>query len=142
MTAVLQRGGHQARVRRINKLDVWLAAMLLVPRRATASMVACIAIFAIIGVLILVLMKPAEGLFMDSTEAYAWGMQFLSGYGRHPPLTGWIARVWYSVFPAANWSSYALSEIMTGVSLFSIYLIGRRVLGRRRATLVVFAMML
>jgi 4-amino-4-deoxy-L-arabinose transferase-like glycosyltransferase len=69
-------------------------------------------------------------------------MQFLSGYGRHPPLTGWIARVWYSVFPAANWSSYALSEIMTGVSLFSIYLIGRRVLGRRRATLVVFAMML
>jgi 4-amino-4-deoxy-L-arabinose transferase-like glycosyltransferase len=79
---------------------------------------------------------------MDSTEAYAWGMQFLGGYGRHPPLTGWIARIWYSVFPAANWSSYALSEVMTGVSLVSIYLIGRRVLGLRRAALVVFAMML
>ena len=69
-------------------------------------------------------------------------MQFLGGYGRHPPLTGWIARLWYSVFPAANWSSYALSEVMTGVSLGSIYLIGRHALGRRRATLVVFAMML
>jgi 4-amino-4-deoxy-L-arabinose transferase-like glycosyltransferase len=69
-------------------------------------------------------------------------MQFLGGYGRHPPLTGWIARVWYSVFPAANWSSYALSEIMTAVALVSIYLLGRRVLGLRRATLLVFAMML
>ena len=142
MTAVLQRSARKLRVKRINKLDVWLAAMLVTPRRATASMIVCIAIFCLLGWFILLLMKPAEGLFMDSTEAYAWGMQFLGGYGRHPPLTGWIARIWYSVFPAANGSSYALSEVMTGVSLVSIYLIGRRVLGVRRATLVVFAMML
>ena len=124
------------------RLDVWLAAMLLTPRRAAASMVVCIAVFCLLGLGIHVLSTRAETLFMDSTEAYAWGMQFLGGYGRHPPLTGWIARIWYSVFPAANWSSYALSEVMTGVSLVSIYLIGRRVLGLRRATLVVFAMML
>ena len=142
MTAVLQRGAHKPRVKRINKLDVWLAAVLVTPRRAMTSMIVCIAIFCLLGWFILLLMKPAEGLFMDSTEAYAWGMQFLGGYGRHPPLTGWIARIWYSVFPAANWSSYALSEVMTGVALVSIYLIGQRVLGVRRATLVVFAMML
>lgn len=142
MTAVLQAGARGVRVRRINTLDVRLAAMLLKPRRATAGMIMSIAIFCLLGVVVLVLMTPAESLFMDSTEAYAWGMQFLGGYGRHPPLTGWIARLWYGVFPAANWSSYALSEVMTGVSLFSIYLIGRRVLGLRRATLVVFAMML
>jgi len=92
--------------------------------------------------LILVLMKPAETLFMDCTEVYAWGRQFLYGYGRHPPVSGWIAGLWYRVFPAANWASYALSQTMTGISLVSVYLIGERVLGRRRATLVVFAMML
>jgi 4-amino-4-deoxy-L-arabinose transferase-like glycosyltransferase len=142
MNAVLRRSGRTPRVKRINALEVWLAAMLLAPQRATASMAVGIAVFAVLGVFILLLMKPAEGLFMDSTEAYAWGMQFLGGYGRHPPLTGWIARIWYSVFPPANWSSYALSAVMTGVSLFSIYLIGRRVLGPRRATLAVLAMML
>ena len=105
MTAVLQRSARKPRVKRINKLDVWLAAMLVTPRRATASVIVCIAIFCLLGWFVLLLMKPAEGLFMDSTEAYAWGMQFLGGYGRHPPLTGWIARIWYSVFPAANWSS-------------------------------------
>lgn len=130
------------RARRINRLDVWIASMLLRPGRATAGMLICLAVYFILGVFVVILMKPAENLFMDSTEAYAWGMQFLGGYGRHPPFTGWIARIWYSVFPAANWSSYALSGVMIGVSLFSIYLIGRRVLGLRRATLVVFAMML
>ena len=28
-------------------------------------------------------------------------------------MTGWIAGVWYSVFPAADWASYALSRVMT-----------------------------
>ena len=135
---MLQRSSSKLRVRRIDKL----AAMLLAPRRATASMIVAIGIFCLLGWCAVLLMKPAETLFADSAEAYAWGMQFLGGYGRHPPLTGWIARVWYSVFPAANWSSYALSAVMIGVSLGSIYLIGRRVLGLRRATLVVFAMML
>lgn len=83
--------------------------MLLRPGRATASMLMRIAVFFILGVFVVILMKPAENLFMNSTEAYAWGMQFLGGYGRHPPFTGWIARIWYSVFPATNWSSYALS---------------------------------
>lgn len=142
MTAVLQRGALKSPAPRFNALEVWLAAMLVTPRRATASAAIGIAIFAVLGVCVVVLMKPAENLFMDSTEAYAWGMQFLGGYGRHPPLTGWIARVWYSVFPAANWSSYALSALMIAVSLFSIYLLGERVLGRRRAMLAVFAMML
>jgi len=96
----------------------------------------------LINLLMLVLMKPAETLFLDCTEAYAWGRQFLFGYGRHPPVTGWIAGVWYRVFPAENWASYALSQVMTGISLVSIYFIGKHVLGRRRATLVVFAMLL
>jgi 4-amino-4-deoxy-L-arabinose transferase-like glycosyltransferase len=130
------------RTARINRLNVWLASMLLGPGRATPSMLVCIAVFFILGLFIVILMKPAENLFMDSTEAYAWGMQFLGGYGRHPPFTGWIARVWYSVFPATNWASYTLSRLMRCISLVSIFLIGQRVVGQRRATLVVFAMML
>jgi 4-amino-4-deoxy-L-arabinose transferase-like glycosyltransferase len=125
----------------VNRLDAWLGAMLLAPGRAGAAAAVSIAIFCLLGLCVLLLMKPAETLFMDSTEAYAWGMQFLGGYGRHPPLTGWIARVWYSVFPATHWSSYALSGVMIGISLGSIYLIALRVVGRRRATLIMFAMM-
>jgi 4-amino-4-deoxy-L-arabinose transferase-like glycosyltransferase len=141
MTATLQNKWPPRWMTHVNRLDAWLGAMLLSPQRAGGGVAVSIVIFCLLGVLVLLLMKPAETLFMDSTEAYAWGMQFLGGYGRHPPLTGWIARVWYSVFPPTHWSSYALSGVMTGISLGSIYLIGLRVLGCRRATLIVFAMM-
>jgi 4-amino-4-deoxy-L-arabinose transferase-like glycosyltransferase len=139
---VLERGSVGVRHGRIGRINIWIAATLLQPRTATASAVAAIAITRLINLFSLVLMKPAESLWVDCTEAYAWGQQFLLGYGRHPPLTGWIAGLWYRVFPAANWSSYALSEVMIGCSLISVYLIGERVLGRRRATLVLFVMML
>jgi Dolichyl-phosphate-mannose-protein mannosyltransferase len=141
MTAMPQEKSLRRRMTHVNRLDAWLGAVLLSPQRAGAGVAVSIVLFCLLGVLVLLLMKPAETLFMDSTEAYAWGMQFLGGYGRHPPLTGWIARIWYSVFPATHWSSYALSGVMTGISLGSIYLIGRRVVGCRRATLILFAMM-
>ena len=126
----------------VNRLNARIVALLLRPQSAAPSVALAIAVFCVLGLFIDILMKPAENLFMDCTEAYAWGRQFLGGYGRHPPLTGWIAGIWYRVFPAANWASYALSQVMTCISLVSIYLIGRHVLGRRRAALVLFAMML
>src|ERR1700691_6110142 len=139
---VPERSSAGRRRGRIAYINVWLAAALLRPRTAAASVIAAIAAALLMNLLMLVLMKPAETLFLDCTEAYAWGQQFLFGYGRHPPVTGWIAGVWYRVFPAENWASYALSQVMTGISLVSIYFIGKHVLGRRRATLGVFAMVL
>jgi len=108
---------------------------------ARGAMVA-VALFALAGVAFLTGLKAAQDIFIDAAEAYAWGQQFLGGYGRHPPLTGWIAGVWYSVFPAADWASYALSRVMTFVTLAAIYFIARRVAGPRRAAFVVLVMML
>jgi 4-amino-4-deoxy-L-arabinose transferase-like glycosyltransferase len=139
---VPERNSIGMRRGRIANINVRIAAALLRPRTAAASVIAAIAISRLINLLILALMKPAESLWVDCVEAYAWGQQFLFGYGRHPPMTGWIAGLWYSVFPAANWASYALSQVTIGCSLISVYFIGERVLGRRRATLVVFAMLL
>jgi 4-amino-4-deoxy-L-arabinose transferase-like glycosyltransferase len=100
------------------------------------------ALFALAGVFFLTGLKAAQDIFIDAAEAYAWGQTFLGGYGRHPPMTGWIAGLWYSVFPAADWASYALSRVMTFVTLAALYFIGRRVAGPRRALFVVLVMML
>ena len=107
-----ERSFSRRRHGRIASINVRLAATLLRPRTAAASVIAAIAAALLINLLMLVLMKPAETLFLDCTEAYAWGQHFLFGYGRHPPVTGWIAGVWYRVFPAQNWASYALSQVM------------------------------
>ena len=124
--------------RRIRRLEAWLAAALLRPR----GIVAGLALFALAGFAVLVEVKYFQDVFKDNAEAYAWGRQLLGGYGRHPPLTGWIAGTWYGVFPASDWASYALSRTMTFVSLAGIYLLARRALDARRAALIVVALML
>src|SRR3954467_309585 len=126
----------------LHRLQAHIAAAVLGPKRTTRAVVLCILVYAALGIPILIGLKAAQDLFMDAAEAYVWGQRFLGGYGKHPPLTGWIAAVWYSVFPAEDWASYTLSHVMVGISLVCIYFIGRRVLDNRRSVLLVFAMML
>jgi 4-amino-4-deoxy-L-arabinose transferase-like glycosyltransferase len=122
------------------RAETWFAVQL--DERSPRAALTAIVLFALAGVLFLTGLKAAQDVFIDAAEAYAWGQSFLGGYGRHPPMTGWIAGVWYSVFPAADWASYALSRVMTFVTLVALYFIARRVAGPRRALFVVLAMML
>jgi hypothetical protein len=122
----------------MRRLEAWLAAAMLRPR----GLVAALALFGLAGLVVLVEVKSFQDLFKDNAEAFAWGRQYLGGYGRHPVLTGWIAGTWYSVFPASDRASYALSRVMTLVSLAGIFLLARRALDGRRATLIVLALML
>jgi hypothetical protein len=128
----------KAWTRRMWRLEAWLAAAMLRPR----GVVTALALFALAGFVVLVEIKYFQDVFKDDAEAFAWGCRFLGGYGRHPVLTGWIAGVWYRVFPAADWASYLLSRMMTSVSLIGIYLLARRTLDARRAVLIVLALML
>jgi len=130
------------RRRQLYRFQAPLASLLLRPERTARAVIVCIVLYASLRVPVLIGLRQGEDLFMDSTEAYAWGQQFLPGYGRHPPMTGWIAGLWYRFFPATNWASYTLSSVMSCVSLLSIYFIARRVLAPRRAAFIVFVMML
>jgi len=125
---------------RRRRLETWFAAQL--DERSPRAALTAIALFSLAGVFFLTGLKAAQDVFIDAAEAYAWGQSFLGGYGRHPPMTGWIAGVWYSLFPAADWASYALSRVMTFVALGGLYLIARRVAGPRRALFVTLLMML
>ena len=122
------------------RTESWFAAHLY--DRDTRAALIAIALFSIAGAFFLTGLKAAQDVFIDAAEAYAWGQTLLGGYGRHPPMTGWIAHLWYSVFPAADWASYALSRVMTFVTLAALYFIARRVAGPRRALFVVLVMML
>jgi 4-amino-4-deoxy-L-arabinose transferase-like glycosyltransferase len=126
---------------RLRRMEAWIAGRVLEPRQASSVIVFCIALFAALNLAIVSGLKRGQSLFMDSTEAYAWGQQFLGGYGRHPPLTGWIAGLWYRVFPASDLSSYALTSLVGAVALVAIYFIARRVFDPRRAALIVFVLM-
>jgi 4-amino-4-deoxy-L-arabinose transferase-like glycosyltransferase len=74
---------------------------------------------------------------MDVAEAFAWGQKFQLGYGKHPPLSGWIAGLWFTFFPAQDWATYALAMATLGTALVICWFIALRVVDYRRAFLVV-----
>jgi 4-amino-4-deoxy-L-arabinose transferase-like glycosyltransferase len=92
---------------------------------------------AVLWTFILINLKAAQDVHMDVAEAFAWGQKFQWGYGKHPPLAGWVAGLWFRAFPVADWATYALAMATLGCGLVICWLIALRVVDRRRAFFVV-----
>ena len=69
-----------------------------IPRRGLWLVIGFAAVHAVLWTLILVNLKAAQDVHMDVAEAYAWGQKFQLGYGKHPPLSGWVAGLWFRSF--------------------------------------------
>jgi hypothetical protein len=104
--------------------------------------VVLIVFHVVIWTAVLTILKWGQGIHGDSAEAYAWGQQLLWGYGKHPPMSGWIARLWFSIFPETDWAMYGLAMVVIGVSIWVAWEIGLRVVGRRRAVLFILVLMI
>ena len=112
------------------------------PRGGLWLVIGFAALHAALWTLILVHLKAAQDVHMDVAEAFAWGQKFQLGYGKHPPLAGWVAGLWFRVFPVADWATYALAMATLGCGLVISWLISLRVVDRRRAFFVVLMLAL
>src|SRR5882762_11138613 len=121
----------------IRRLAAWLAACASDPKAAPRLVIGFAAAHAVLWTLILVNLKAAQDVHMDVAEAFAWGQKFQLGYGKHPPLSGWIAGLWFTFFPVTDWATYALAMTTVSVGLVICWFIALRVVDRRRAFFVV-----
>lgn len=64
----------------------------------------------------------------DMVENYAWGINWQWGSNKHPPMFGWVAAAWFTVFPTADWAYYLLNELNLGAAFVLLALAMRRVL--------------
>jgi 4-amino-4-deoxy-L-arabinose transferase-like glycosyltransferase len=129
-----------ARARRrpiIRRLAAWLAATASDPKASLWLVIGFATAHAVLWTLILINLKAAQDVHMDVAEAFAWGQKFQFGYGKHPPLAGWIAGLWFKLFPVKDWATYALAMATLGCGLVISWLIALRVVDYRRAFLVV-----
>jgi 4-amino-4-deoxy-L-arabinose transferase-like glycosyltransferase len=118
-------------------MAAWLAAKAGDPKAGLWLVIGFAAAHAVLWTLILINLKAAQDVHMDVAEAFAWGQKFQFGYGKHPPLAGWVAGLWFKVFPVADWATYALAMATLGCGLVISWLIALRVVDRRRAFFVV-----
>jgi 4-amino-4-deoxy-L-arabinose transferase-like glycosyltransferase len=115
----------------------WLAASASDDKASVLLVAGFVIIHVVLWSVILTVLKAAQDVHFDVAEAYAWGQKFLLGYGKHPPLSGWVAGIWFMVFPVADWSTYALAMATVGCGMMVCWLIALRVVDHRRAFLVV-----
>ena len=86
----------------VRRLAAWLAACASDPKRGLWLVIGFAAAHAVLWTLILVNLKAAQDVHMDVAEAFAWGQKFQFGYGKHPPLSGWVAGLWFKLFPVTE----------------------------------------
>lgn len=134
------RSRQKARLRHVpvtRRLAAWIAALAHDAATSRNFVIGFALVHAVLWTVILTALKSAQDVHMDVAEAYAWGQKFLLGYGKHPPLSGWIAGLWFRVFPVTDWATYALAMATLGCGLVLCWLIAIRVVDHRRAMFTV-----
>jgi 4-amino-4-deoxy-L-arabinose transferase-like glycosyltransferase len=82
-------------------------------------------------------------LHPDVLETWTLGRSLEWGYVKHPPLMGWVARAWTSVFPLENWSFQLMALTNSAIGLWMVDLISRRfVRGDKRMVVLLLLMLL
>jgi len=126
----------------LGRSAAWLVASAESPRASSRLVTGFAVLHAVLWTFILVNLKAAQDVHMDVAEAFAWGQKFQWGYGKHPPLSGWVAGLWFKLFPVSNWATYALAMAVVGCSLLICWRIALQVVDRRRAFLTVLMLAL
>src|ERR1700760_4851721 len=136
-TSISSPAPRRRRTLRFRKLAAWLASRATNGKTDLWLVITFAVVHALLWSRILFDLKAAQDVHMDVAEAFAWGQKFQLGYGKHPPLSGWVAGLWFQFFPAADWATYLLAMTTLGLGLVICWFVAGRVVDRRRAFLVV-----
>jgi 4-amino-4-deoxy-L-arabinose transferase-like glycosyltransferase len=62
-----------------------------------------------------------NNLPLDTIEALAWGSNLDWGFNKHPPMSAFLAEIFYQIFGAQDWAYYLLSQICVVISFFVVF---------------------
>ena len=114
---------------------------LLSDHGEAAIVAAVLAFFVAVSMLFWQISTASVDVHYDASEAVVWAQHFAFGY-KHPPLTGWLFALWFSVFPRQQWALNLLTVTTSAVGLAVSWRLLRDHLDKNRALLGLFALML
>ncbi|MCC8961563.1 glycosyltransferase family 39 protein [Bradyrhizobium sp. Pear76] len=101
-----------------------------------------LACFVSVWTLYLSVAYHGAGLHPDVLETWTYGRHFAWGYPKHPPLMGWIAGAWTSVFPLTDWSLQLMAMTNAALALWFVDLIATRFVTGHKRLIVLLLLML
>lgn len=102
-------------------------------RRGRTALVAAL-VYAAIWTLYGIVSKSTQDINADLAEMVVWTREMAWGFPKHPPFLAWVLKLWFSVFPLADWSFYLLAMGNCALSLWLAWkLAGEWLTGAKRA---------
>lgn len=100
-----------------------------------------LAAYAVLWMLYFSVSNATVDIHYDLSEASVWAQTFEFGY-KHPPMTAWIFRAWFAIFPRTDWAAYLFATVNITVTLAVAWVILRDHLDKERALVGVTALIL
>jgi 4-amino-4-deoxy-L-arabinose transferase-like glycosyltransferase len=99
-------------------------------RFALGLTVAYAAVWTLYGVVA----KSSQDINADMAEMVVWAREPAFGYPKHPPLLAFVVKLWFAVFPIADWSYTLLAVITVSAGIYLAFeLSGLWLDGEKRA---------
>jgi 4-amino-4-deoxy-L-arabinose transferase-like glycosyltransferase len=115
------------------------------PARREVVAAIALAAYALVWTLYGTIAKSSQDIHFDMGEMVAWSREVTFGTPKHPPFGAWLVRLWFSVFPAADWAYYLFAIVLATLALWMAWKISgqyldaqKRVVGLALLTLVPF----
>jgi hypothetical protein len=115
------------------------------PRAVRAHLVLILLAYVALWTIYGVIAKGGQDIHVDMSEQFTLARELALGYPNHPPLNMLIVRLWFAVFPTADWAYYLLAATNAAIALwiawrlFARFFDGhKRILGLALLTLVPF----
>lgn len=80
-----------------------------------------LALYVLVWTLAHSVASPNLDAYGDMLENYAWGQSIEWGSFKHPPLVGWIAGLWFRLFPTLDSLYFLLSYAAAAVGLLGLH---------------------
>lgn len=116
-TAPPEIAAPPARVRLAARLDRLLDAMAD-PARQGRMVPLVLGLYVLVWTLYAAIAKSSQDVHFDMAEAVVWAREAWLGTPKHPPFSGWLAGLWFGVFPRQDWAFYLLAMACVGVALW------------------------
>jgi 4-amino-4-deoxy-L-arabinose transferase-like glycosyltransferase len=98
------------------------------PARRERNAVLVLLAYVLVWTLYGAIAKGSQDIHADMSEQFVLARDLALGYPKHPPLTMLIVRLWFAVFPAADWAYYLLAMANAALALWIAWRLSARFL--------------
>ena len=108
------------------------------PKRRRAVAILCVCVYALVWTIYGVIAKSSQDINADMAEMVIWSRELAVGYPSHPPLLAYVLKLWFFVFPLADWAFILLAALTAATGLYLAFELAGFWLNREKRAAVLF----